>query len=280
MYLNDFIIRFEYAESVQILKFYDMILTNDRDTSQLFPGAPNREAVEYNFNNAIKGFQTEFNQFDSRLKRSKKLTSFQDLLQRNVNHVYNPEFVYTNGQQIITVQKHADTYELALHRSYSAFIDFFSEYNQSLSLESLEDFDKLSDLELIVRRNLSRLELTMLNVFKKQSHKVGFLQQVRHLPSYTHYLHFKGQIIPITINRENEAYTVLNSLPELIEGYQIKACASCKHFAFSGLSRDMSEGSMGYCQLKFKMNEKTGVKQSSPEAIVSVFDECDKYQNQ
>src|SRR4051812_43823228 len=44
---------------------------------------------------------------------------------------------------------------------------------------------------------------------------------------------------------DKEPYRVLNELRP--QGFVLTVCATCEHFRFSGMARDMSAGSRGYC---------------------------------
>jgi hypothetical protein len=49
---------------------------------------------------------------------------------------------------------------------------------------------------------------------------------------------------------EKEPYRVLNELRP--QGFVLMVCATCEQFRFSGLTRDWSAGSSGYCSLALK----------------------------
>jgi hypothetical protein len=68
----------------------------------------------------------------------------------------------------------------------------------------------------------------------------------------------------------HEPYRVLNELRP--EGFIIEACATCLYFRFSGLTRDWSAGSAGYCTHPSEKKTEHG-----PPPSVSVRHYCPEY---
>jgi hypothetical protein len=77
---------------------------------------------------------------------------------------------------------------------------------------------------------------------------------------------------------DEEPYRVLYQLRP--DGFHVEACATCKHFRFSGLTRDWSAGSRGYCTHPLGKPRPSG---HSPTTFrfgcqfASVEDYCPKY---
>ena len=72
---------------------------------------------------------------------------------------------------------------------------------------------------------------------------------------------------------EFEPYAVLNHLATVLPGVEADTCATCCSFAFSGMSRDMSGGWMGYCR---HPDAQEAPDRSGPPSV-SVSDRCDRY---
>jgi hypothetical protein len=77
-----------------------------------------------------------------------------------------------------------------------------------------------------------------------------------------------------------DAYTVLNELPGRLEGEVVQACATCVAFRFSGMSRDSSGGTRGWCRRRLEAARASGLPMPGLDVrprygtIVSVFDRC------
>lgn len=295
-YLNEFLVRFQYTQNKKPIKMYSMILKGDDDTPKLFPDAPNREAVTYNFEHSIKGFKKAFTENqNAQFVKQGIVKDFKDLLKINIDHTYNPIYIYTNGQKIVTMVKRGKLFEIALHKDYHKFFGFFSEYNRDISLEiyRLKRFNSLVAAETEIRILLSKLDFSTLVAFQGKSEKnilmqnCGYRSGEQGYSIWTHLIHFNGKTFPIEIQHagwsKKEPYRILNEMSSNLEGYKVKSCATCKHFMFSGMSRDMGGGASGYCNKRMEKSPKTKDREKIRKAFdlnnvhVSVFNLCDDY---
>jgi serine/threonine protein kinase len=125
-------------------------------------------------------------------------------------------------------------------------------------------FASLLAAETWIGQRLSKLEMRTLSVARASERRMVFLQPVG---SETFILHSWTEPRRERVPSEN-LHSFLNLLN--VDGFKARSCATCSYFSFSGMSRDMSAGTKGYCGQRLKDAEAALPEQ----AVVSIFDLC------
>ena len=258
VFINDQLIRFKLAISRQSSAYQKFLLGEYSSPNQIFPSAPNREGVEYNLASITKELDVGFaGMRDKPLGASGILRSRRDFLLFNIDHFCHPTYVYTNGQAIVSVVRRDDRrFEIVHHRSLSDFNGFDSEYDQPdfISADKVTIAASFRDAEWDARQKLSTVKTREFRMRKggELDHLIlqstGSRTDKSGYPIEVYIGRFRGQEFRVEMGggEEHEPYRTLNELHR--DGFVVEACATCKYFQFSGMSRDMSSGSRGYCR--------------------------------
>jgi len=246
---------------------------------QLFPDAPNRQAVLYNFRASLCGFEKAFQSY-AKDASGHRLTGWRDLLRLNLRHATEACRHFTNGQRTVTVLAlEGGRCSVALHNDME---EFLTEYTRSPSLIAGNIATVLTEIEAeaLARNWLSRFDERMIAV------------RIRGKPATMHWRtwgrargadgdHRQGLVLTLAGRRiwsgiadrfGSDPYAVLNRLSTAFPGVEADTCATCLSFKFSGMSWDMSGGWMGYCMHPDRA--------SFPDArhpITSVLERCENH---
>ena len=283
-YLNDHLLRFRLERPREPSAYHRFFLGEYSSADELFPEAPNQKAVEYNLASFAKELDAGLVRTrDCHFVEGTAIRSRRDLMAFNVDHYCNPTYLYTNGQAIISlVMRNQDRFELAYHPRLPAFCRFNSDYGVGILIvpDNVRSATSFDDAERMAQEVLSRVATYTLRVQKGL--ELGELMlQPAGSGRDTHGDHletliatFRGDSFRLQMGGprwgDNEPYRVLNEFRPA--GFVLVVCATCEHFRFSGMARDMSSGSAGYCTHPSRMN--SGL---SPSNIVSVRDWCPEY---
>ena len=259
-YLNDQLIRFQLECPRQPSAYQRFFMGECSSADEVFPEAPNREAVEYNLGSLAKQLDAALALMRERPYREGcAVMSRQGLLSFNLDHFCRPTYLYTNGQAIVSlVQRNPARFEVVYHPSLPHFNEFDSEYGGLPGLISAEHVliaRSFEGAEQIAKKRLSIVKTWTLRLRKGVELDELVLQPagsstVTHgYPLQTLIASFRADRFRVQMGGPpcgaHEPYRVLNELRP--EGFIIEACATCLYFRFSGLTRDWSAGSAGYC---------------------------------
>jgi hypothetical protein len=234
----------------------ELLHSQHPDPTHLFSGAPNRDAVAYNLKQSVRGFEAAFIAHRKTVAEL-GLKHWRDLLGLNMAHATEADLHITNGQRTVTMLRHSDgRRSVALHANLD---DFFSNYARTLSLvpgkaawvssderaqtlatEWLSDFvsDRIPITENGVRGSMFwRIWGWARGIDGYR--KFGLLLTCSERQAWCELEPWAGA--------EFEPYAVLQRLSAMFPGVEADTCATCKHFGFSGMGRDMSGGNVGYC---------------------------------
>ena len=280
-HLGDALIRFRLEQQRLPSPYHRFLLERDSATATLLPDAPNRSAVEHNLE-AIRRQLAEalvVEQRDRPLLRAAGVETVDELLRFNADHFCRPDWLYTNGQMLATVVSRSPAiFEVIVHPSLEEFLQFGWSYGPWPLVEAGRGarFGSHPALESWIGQRLSRLVVKCLGVARGDERSTAFLQEagVRSRSGRrvrTFLIHHQGTPRRERLEAE-EPYAFLNRLD--LDGFRPHCCATCSHFGFSAMSRDMSGGARGYCA------RREGDAQAVlPEnALVSVFDTCKLYE--
>lgn len=295
--LGEHLVRFRFATPRPVSPYHQLLLEGGRDTRGLFPGAPNREGIQYNFDNIRAQLARVFEaNRDCEPFAAMEIDSLEAFARLNVEHFCQPQFAYTNGQALVSVTSKEVPdgwiFLVAQHPSISDYLSFSSDYGPYLMLnpENLGLFASLEAAEVRLHRELSQLEVRSVTLMRGEERR-GLLLQ----PCGSRYDKAKGRRVETfllshaggvqKVRSEDEPYAFLNALE--LDGFRVRTCATCAHFRFSGMSRDMSGGSKGYCEPRREAAERRARERgerlrgmdTNPrlETVVSVFDVCDAH---
>jgi hypothetical protein len=277
IHLSDYLVRFRFQRPREPSQNLGFILES-RPIATLFPDAPNRAAVEHNVRELQKALDDAYERERSRMLSYQVLSS-RDYALFNIEHHCNPALLYTNGQAVATLVERAERgFEVAFHRELRGFLAFCSEYEipDFISSDQVRRVGTLLEAELWIRHLLSEIRISMVPMFRGDSSASLALQKVgerrgQHRRETVYSVSFLGESTTVLIGGDHEAYRVLNDLE--FDDFRVRACATCRNFRFSGMSRDMSNGSTGYCTLHFGIDPRT----ERNDLMVSVFSLCPEH---
>ena len=279
-HLAPHLIRFELPSPREPSPYLGLLLAGGDQTSTLFPGAPNREGIAEHFVGIRDQFVAAFSAHRAcELFRLVAIDSVTAFVRFQVSHLCAPTFAYTNAVSVLTVLRTADdVWTIVRHDPYD-FAAFPSGLTSAppIDPEAVGIFSSLAAAETHVHSLLGRLEVRALGMTRGQETRTLLLQDAGRLWRASRNVvqrlaHFGGDIIKITSDGE-EPFTMLNRLE--LDGFRPRTCATCSHFQFSGMSRDSSGGSKGYCGLRLTGDAAANRR---ARAIVSVFDVCEEHE--
>lgn len=226
-----------------------------RSPWRLFSTAPNRDAVEQNLRQSIRGFENAFTAFQQ-IETGHRLGSWQDLLRLNLQHVTKAERHYTNGQATATCVRAVEGLSVGLHANIASvqstiYVEL-SLVAHALVLVTTERearevasgwlaSAKEEDVPVLVDGTPKRMKWRRWgDVPGDHGYRTtGLLLSVEGRSAWTELNEWAGARF--------EPYAVLNRLPTILTGVEADTCATCRSFRFSGMSRDFSGGWVGYC---------------------------------
>jgi hypothetical protein len=294
VHLTDYLIRFRYASPLASPPYHRALL-EDRGADDIFPGAPNRDGIreqlERERTRFVAGFDARLDDCDHRLPPDQAATArrardtilaracvheWRSLVRLNIEHYCRPDFLYTNGQALVTVVRRPhDLLEAVLHTDGQEALEFANEHGPwpLLDLNWLAQFVNLSALETQVRRHLAKLECSTLSLARGDERRTLLLQRAgtvrRDGRRFTTWLaRLDGGESRLRQDRHEPARTFLRRIE--FDGFRVRACATCRHGARSG----MSNGTVAYCMLR---HNATFDNQGLTMERVSDWDICDEH---
>ena len=277
-HLGDALIRFRFAAPRPPSPYHRYLLHNGRDPATILPSAPNRGAVAHNLEQIRTALRDAFASQRTRPLLSRAgVASPADYLRFCVDHFCEPRWLYVNGQAAVSVVDRRGVFEAIVHRSLDDYLGFASSYGPWPALDGMRGarFSQFAAAEAWIGQQLSHVRIEPLSLRRGGERRTAFLQAAGRRASpggvvRTFLLHFadrtrREQVIP------EGSYAFLNGID--LDGFRAASCATCSRFSFSGMSRDMSAGTRGYCGLRSDDPEA----QVPEHALVSVFDACGQH---
>lgn len=225
-------------------------------------------------------FKSQFRKYsNSKIIHQKVVEDYIDLLSLNLKHVFQHNFLYTNGKEVCTLIIKEDNHQIVKHKKSSQFLECFEGIpSSSLQLDEYFVTDSLGKAEDIIKELLSLPSINTYTTFRKEEKEEITFQNFIH----PHYLiHFREKTFIKKVKDYTESaplFFLTQELPKEIDGFQIKTCATCQNFGQSGMSTDMSGGTGGYCMLESNSNKSTwdSIKRQNAH-LVSAFELCEHY---
>jgi hypothetical protein len=278
-HIAEHLIRFQFAEERPISPYHRALLEGIEDARGILPEAPNRAGIQQNLDQLRRQLEETWKAHET----SAALTfaavgSPADLVRLNIDHCCRPRHVYMNGQAVMTlVERRERLFEAAPHPRMEDVLRFGSIYGPWTSIDParIRHYSTLSAAETWIRASLSHLSVRALSMVRGGEKRTLLLQAAgftRDEKGYTvevYLAHFEGQVRRLR-RFDEEPYGFLNRL--VLDGFRPEACATCRSFRFSGMSRDMSGGSKGYCGMR-----RERAQAPSSMTVVSVFDACGEH---
>lgn len=223
-----------------------------------------RRALESNLSGLGKKLDAAVAGMQKHAILGSSLASRSDFLHFNLDHHCRPTCLYTAGGEVVSVVRRQGHAEVSYHGSLCLFPKFFTDFHWPDALISAGATSVVDDQaaeEQLVQKSLIQ-SITM--------RKGNATEQVILLPTYEGTdVVFRHRTIPLfRFGNREEHFRILNEFCP--DGFLPEVCATCAHFRFSGLTRDWSNGSAGYCTSENR--HRTGRR------YVSVQDSCEFYQ--
>jgi hypothetical protein len=285
-YLNDQAIRFQLERPREPSTYQRFFMGEYSSVDDVFPKAPDRKAVESDLVATAKTLDAAL----ARMRgcpfgESGTIASRQDLLSFNIDHFCRPGYLYTNGQDLVSlVQRNKARFEVVYHRSLWDFRQFNSDYGWSGGLIEPECAVIVGTFEDAERAALERLaQVKTIAIRARKASEVcelllqpaGERKDASGHPLETLIASFRSQQFRVqmggTPNGPHERYRVLNELRP--DGFVLEVCATCRCFRFTGMIWEFSGGSLGYCT--HGLDEKDWKSGQPP--MVDVLDCCPEY---
>jgi len=289
--LDDCSVRFSYPQPREVPQCWAMVLEPEPALERLLPDAPNRPAVA----SLLEGLRHALMESFDRGRGSALFATtgiddpagWRDVL---LDHYCRPRWLYTNGQALYSlVERPGPRYEVARLPSLGSLHEFRTVYVRELpDPRDVVEFGHLDGAESHVLGKLAQVEVRTLPLVRGKQRRLLLLQAcgVRpggpgEHPIKLWLAHVGGTPMLLeTQHDRRDAYTVLNELPGRLDGEVVQACATCAAFRFSGLSRDSSGGTRGYCRRRLEAARQSGMPMPGLDVrprygtVVSVFDRC------
>lgn len=228
------------------------------DPDRIFCDATNRAAVTRNLDEFVREFDRAYRS-QRWIESGHSLESWRDLLRLNLQHVTAARRHVTNGQTTVTIVELGDgRYSVAHHDGLERFIGSFiglpSLVAARLTLAESEDealavagswVSEADESTVAVMRHGVPATMTW-RTWGEMAAADGYsiAGLVLTLDGHCVWTELEPRM-----GAAAEPYAVLNSLSAPFPGVQAATCATCHHFAFSSMSRDMTGGWSGYCTL-------------------------------
>ncbi len=294
--LDDISVRVALAPRETPLQ-WSMLLDEAPALDRLDPDAPNRDAVAHNFERMRRmtreGYELGCEDDFLASVDIPDLTSWRDAL---VEHFCRPAWLYTNAQRwfSLVVTPDARVRVLELPSLYSLEVFATPYFDRLPPPFSLAVFGNLDAAETHFLGQLSKLEVRALPLRRGDRRRALLLQPAgaRRGPQGHKVRLYLARVddhvgLLETDARVRDPYTTFNRLSEQLgEAFiddVLETCATCSSFRFSGMSRDMSGGSKGYCMARYPAAHPEGrprqthARRPSFRETVSVFDRCRAY---
>jgi len=284
----DHLIKFKFALPRSPSAYQRLLLAGGTGTRSILPEAPNRAGVQGNFDTMSRIYRESFEAHRTSVLFARTgIVAPRDLLRFNIEHFCDPGVVYTNGQAVMTSVCHGPRLFSAVpHEAMREYLGFPSEVECFTRLDPgrVQVFGDFQAAETWIRRTLSQLRVRGVPMRRGDLRRTLLLQDAglrcsRGRGPRTMIAHFNPREERLRIDDGQEPYAFFNRLS--LDGFRAETCATCTHFRFSGMSRDMSDGSSGYCWLRSERASTSGLPargrdvEPSFHTSVSVDDTCD-----
>jgi hypothetical protein len=273
-YLGNFLVRFRCKNPPEIPQF----LTSLAEGHDEFVGSAEdrrlKRNVERRYRSYRKDLQRCFESFGSETKE--RFRSWDRLFAFNIKHIYRPDFIYTNGQKVITQVDQESETSLVLHsRGVEDIFDYhhdFSSHGYSFDEAGLLCEHDPQGVESTIQKYLGELfseEMSMTDGVSERAMQISYARSA--------FVARMGQVEHVIPTRYGSyLMNELRGLSGPFQGFVPKCCATCMNLRVSGMSLQMSNGTKAYCDVERKKRQSDWY--SVPEDLVHALYSCPDYE--
>ncbi len=181
----------------------------------------------------------------------------EEAMKINLQHIFKADTYFTNGQSILSCIKRDEQFELFEHAP-----EDFTHFHVTpcaffrLSILSIQPIEAISernrDLEVI--KLLSKREVKFLPILESDDEWAMMRQSL--IDGYEFRYGDKVLTKRAAFYEGRGLDKILREFIDRIRPATLKCCLNCEHFKFSGMSYEMSGGTVGYCGLLQENSEK------------------------
>jgi hypothetical protein len=225
---------------------------------------------------------------DSRHKNKNNQKALEDFLTRNrieappaeavqfnLQHIFKADTYFTNGQRIVSCFEKDGHFELLEHSS-----DAFTHFHLTPSAFFRLSIHTLQPIEAISERNR---DLEVVKLLKDRQVKfLPILESNEEWAMMSHSLleGYEFRYGDKVLKKHESFYEgrgldkILKEFIALIRPSTLKCCLNCAHFKFSGMSYEMSSGTVGYCGLLLENPDK---REGVQDSVTNIDAWCDDF---
>lgn len=254
--VGELILSFRRTAPVETSPVHEELLRPNPDPQRLFPDAPNREAVAHNLDQSLRGF-IEAHALHRAAHADHGLGNWRDLLKLNMRQVREAFRWFTNGQATVSLLRlEGGRISVALHEGEDFFLSAFV-WGPSIVPGRLSVVGSDGEAMKLAVDWLSACQELLIPV-RKQEESATLVWRPWHSTAGPDGSESDGVLLSLEGKRAwahgpsgawepGETYAILNRLSQFFPGVVADTCATCQHFGFSGMTREGSGGSSGYC---------------------------------
>jgi len=214
------------------------------------------------------------------------VSEFLDLLRA---HYARPTWIFTNGRSCVSYavvrgrlprEPRERVGTLALYPSLQAYLDLSSGDVYALQPSQVEICSDEQEAEIGAWQFLSRVSVQTVTLARGAERTTAlFFEMTSHADRARGHHAYMAYVSAGPVRLCDRPYRMLNVFSA--DGFRVHACATCRYFRFSAMSREASGDESGYCMIS-SMNP-AAVDRADPAgehvaACVSVFDCCRHYE--
>lgn len=219
-----------------------------------------------------KEYREKINSDFYKLEVSKSTTP-KKYFEKAFEHLFNADFYYTNGQNLISLKKN-ENWEIVSYESVFNFSIYHSTYYpfnyNPLGKTNNSEYQIFDQSEQKIFEELNNIKIVSLPLSRNSTETK--IQEV--YPDNCIMTMPDGSKMFLSQKSETEP-SVNKQIIELNKPNLIETCLNCEHFQFSGMSHDMSGGTTGYCFLVRNQLIEKSVK----EQVTNIWSRCMKFKN-
>ncbi len=172
----------------------------------------------------------------------------EQLMHINLDHCCNSEFYFTNGQDIISVLKKSNGYELGKHNYIylsSYFPPLYNFYRYSLESFKLKTCNSLQEVSSIATNLLSAVTVRRIKTTDQYL-------EIRQIFAYSYYITYREKTYRIDTSYPNESLE--KQFENLLDELNLRGavcCLNCKYFESVTVGHSVNNKLNGACK---KMN--------------------------
>lgn len=226
-----------------------------------------------NFSNKYKnddGYKSKIDTYFNSLEAINNINP-ERLFDKAFEHIYNSDYYYTNGQNIISLNKNK-SWEIVSYGTvfdYSVYLSIYYPFNYNPLGKTLNtEYQIFEQAEQKIFEKLNTVQTINLPLSETTSEA-----NIQEVYPENYILTLPNNSKKFLTHKDEFDPSVTEKIFDSIKPNVIETCINCQHFQFSGMSHDMSGGTSGYCFLiRNQLLEK-----SVKESITNIWSKCNKF---